>query len=63
MYMERQEDMQQIDCDEEGRPDLTPAEWGDWYAGGDKTVTLLVIKFVMCCSLLGDCACSACGRA
>jgi hypothetical protein len=59
LYWERVEAMQQADCDEEGRPDLTPLEWCEWYAGGDKTAEVLVIKFAICCALLG-CVCSAC---
>ena len=50
MYYERVEDMTANDCEEEGRPDLTPAEFYDWY----------VITFVFCCWVLGGCGCSAC---
>jgi hypothetical protein len=50
LYYERVSDMQQSDCDEEGRPDLAPVEWVDWYANGDQHAVLLVIKFKLCCS-------------
>ena len=60
MYFERVTDMSQEDCEEEGRPDLTPVEFADWYAGGDQHADLLVIRFKICCTVLGGCRCSAC---
>ncbi len=60
MYYERMEDMTAMDCEEEGRPDLTPAEFYDWYVGGDQHAVVLVIKFDICCWVLGGCGCSAC---
>ena len=59
VYWERQLDMQQHDCIAEGRPDLTPLEWCEWYNDGMIVSDLLVIKFEMCCTLLG-CGCAAC---
>ena len=59
VYWERQLDMRQCCCDAEGRPDLTPMEWCEWYNGGRIDSSLLVIRFEMCCPLLG-CDCAAC---
>ena len=51
--------MQQHDCIAEGRPELTPLEWCEWYNDGKIVSDLLVIRFEMCCTLLG-CGCAAC---
>ena len=59
LYWERMENMTQDDCCEEGRPDLTPMEWCEWYAEGDKNCDILVIKYTICCPILG-CDCAAC---